>query len=67
MKAIQAATLLLVDDLVNEATVALAPPTTRVIHVGKRGGYPSTQQAFVNQLILMAVREGQQVVHLKPG
>lgn len=67
VKAIQAATLLLVDHLVNEAVVALAAPTTRVIHVGKRGGAASTPQAFVDKLILMAVREGEQVVHLKVG
>ena len=67
VKAIQDATMLLVDDLVNEAVVALATTTARVIYVGKRGGGPSTTQAFVDKLILMAVREGEQVVHLKAG
>ena len=37
LKAILSATVLLVDDLVNEAVVAYASPTARVIHVGKRG------------------------------
>ncbi|MDD5030036.1 MAG: uroporphyrinogen-III C-methyltransferase [Rhodoferax sp.] len=67
VKAIQAATLLLVDDLVSDAVVALAAPGARVIHVGKRGGCRSTPQAFIEKLILMAVREGEHVVRLKGG
>jgi len=67
VKAIQAATLLLVDDLVSEAVVALATPGARVIHVGKRGGCKSTPQAFIEKLIVMAVREGENVVRLKGG
>ncbi len=46
VKAIQAATVLLVDDLVSDAIVAYASPTARVVHVGKRGGCKSTPQAF---------------------
>jgi len=42
LKAIQAATVLLVDDLVSDAIVALASPTARIIPVGKRGGCKST-------------------------
>ncbi|MDO8248850.1 MAG: uroporphyrinogen-III C-methyltransferase [Rhodoferax sp.] len=67
VKAIQVATVLLVDDLVSDAIVALASPTARVIHVGKRGGCKSTPQAFIEKLILMAVREGETVVRLKGG
>ena len=67
VKAIQSATMLLVDDLVSEAVVALAMPTARVIYVGKRGGCLSTPQAFIEKLIIMAVREGEQVVRLKGG
>ena len=67
LKAIQAATVLLVDDLVSDAIVALANPQARVIHVGKRGGCTSTPQAFIEKLILMAVREGENVVRLKGG
>jgi uroporphyrin-III C-methyltransferase len=67
VKAIQAATLLLVDDLVSDAVVALATPGARVIHVGKRGGCQSTPQAFIEKLIVMAVREGENVVRLKGG
>lgn len=63
--AIQAATMLLVDDLVSESAVALATPGARVIHVGKRHNGPASSPAFVEKLILMAVREGEQVVHLQ--
>lgn len=67
LKAIQLATVLLVDDLVSEAIVALASPKARIIHVGKRGGCKSTPQAFIEKLTIMAVREGETVVRLKGG
>jgi uroporphyrin-III C-methyltransferase len=67
VKAIQAATVLLVDDLVGDAIVALAQPGARIIHVGKRGGCKSTPQAFIERLMLMAVRDGERVVRLKGG
>ncbi|MDP4077755.1 uroporphyrinogen-III C-methyltransferase [Acidovorax sp. A1169] len=67
LKAIQAATVLLVDDLVSDAIVAYASPTARIVHVGKRGGCKSTPQAFIEKLMLMAVNEGENVVRLKGG
>jgi uroporphyrin-III C-methyltransferase len=38
IKAIRQATVLLVDDLVSDAVLRYARKTTRVVHVGKRGG-----------------------------
>ena len=67
LKAIQVATVLLVDDLVSDAIVAYASPTARIVHVGKRGGCKSTPQAFIEKLMITAVREGEQVVRLKGG
>jgi uroporphyrin-III C-methyltransferase len=67
LKAIQAATVLLVDDLVNPEIVAFASPGARVFHVGKRGGCKSTPQAFIEKLMVMAAREGEDVVRLKGG
>lgn len=67
LKAIQAATVLLVDDLVSDAIVAYASPTARIVHVGKRGGCKSTPQAFIEKLMITAVREGERVVRLKGG
>ncbi len=67
VKAIQAATVLLVDDLVTPEIVAFASPNARVVHVGKRGGCKSTPQAFIEKLMIMAAREGENVVRLKGG
>ncbi len=49
VKAIQSATVLLVDDLVSDEVVALAPPGARIVWVGKRGGCQSTPQAFIER------------------
>jgi uroporphyrin-III C-methyltransferase len=67
VKAIQAATFLLVDDLVNEQILQHASPSARIVHVGKRGGCKSTPQAFIHQLMVNAVRDGENVVRLKGG
>ncbi len=67
VKAIQAATVLFVDDLVSEAIVALAPPHTRIERVGKRGGCKSTPQAHIEALMLAAALQGENVVRLKGG
>lgn len=67
VRAIASATVLLVDDLVNEAVLAHASPTARIVHVGKRGGCQSTLQAFIDKLLINAVHEGEQVVRLKGG
>lgn len=66
-RAIAAATVLLVDDLVSDAVLAHASPGTRIVHVGKRGGCKSTPQAFIEKLMIMAAREGEVVVRLKGG
>ena len=67
LRAIQSATVLFVDDLVSDAVVAFARPDARIVYVGKRGGCKSTPQAFIEKLMLMAVREGDNVVRLKGG
>ncbi len=66
-RAISAATVLLVDDLVSDGVLAHASPKARVVHVGKRGGCKSTPQAFIEKLMIMAAREGEVVVRLKGG
>src|SRR5690606_16900067 len=67
LKAIQAATVLLVDDLVSKEIVDFAAPTARIIYVGKRGGCRSTPQAFIEKLMVAEVRAGEHVVRLKGG
>ena len=67
VKAIASASVLLVDDLVNDAVLAYASPHARIVHVGKRGGCSSTPQAFIDKMMIAAVHEGEQVVRLKGG
>ncbi len=67
VNAIRRATILLVDDLVNPEILAHASPRARIIQVGKRGGCVSTPQSFIEKLMILAVRDGEQVVRLKGG
>lgn len=67
-KAIAAASVILVDDLVSEGVLAHAAPAARITYVGKRGGCgKSTPQATIERLMLEAVRAGENVVRLKGG
>lgn len=67
VRAIGAATVLLVDDLVNPAVLAHANPGARIVQVGKRGGCKSTPQTFIEKFMVAAAREGEVVVRLKGG
>jgi uroporphyrin-III C-methyltransferase len=67
VKAISQASVILVDDLVNQAVLSHAQPSARIVQVGKRGGCKSTPQAFIEKLMLIAAREGENVVRLKGG
>ena len=46
VRAIGRATVILVDDLVNEAVLAHAQPGARIVQVGKRGGCKRTPKAL---------------------
>jgi len=67
VKSIQAATVLLVDDLVNDEVLLHANPHARIVHVGKRGGCASTPQSFIEKLMISEEQRGEQVVRLKGG
>jgi len=67
VKAIAAAEVVLIDDLVNPAVLVHAAPGARVIEVGKRGGCASTPQAFIERLMLAEAQAGRRVVRLKGG
>ncbi|MBC7860702.1 MAG: uroporphyrinogen-III C-methyltransferase, partial [Burkholderiaceae bacterium] len=67
LKAIQAAEVLLIDDLVNPEILAHAAPGARVIEVGKRGGCKQTPQQFIERLMIAEARAGRRVVRLKGG
>jgi uroporphyrin-III C-methyltransferase len=67
IRAIRAATVLLVDDLVGEGVLRYARRSARVVHVGKRGGCASTPQAFIEKLMAAEALKGERVVRLKGG
>jgi uroporphyrin-III C-methyltransferase len=60
------ADVLLYDALVTPDIVELAQ-SARKICVGKRGGRASTDQAFINRLLVASARDGSVVVRLKGG
>lgn len=67
VKAIAAADVLLVDDLVDPAILAFARADARIVPVGKRGGCKSTGQAFIERLMVAEAQAGRAVVRLKGG
>jgi uroporphyrin-III C-methyltransferase len=67
VKALQQASVILVDDLVHPDVLQHANPQARVVHVGKRGGCQSTPQAFIEKLMAQEALAGERVVRLKGG
>jgi len=67
LRALGAADVVLVDDLVNRDVLQFAQPQARVIEVGKRGGCRSTPQAFIEKLMVRLARRGRVVARLKGG
>lgn len=66
LKTLQAANVILIDDLVNRDLLQHAPQA-RVIEVGKRGGCKSTPQHFINRMMVALAEQGQIVARLKGG
>jgi len=67
VRALERADVILHDDLVGDGVLAHASPKARIVAVGKRGGCPSTPQAFIEQLMIREARGGAFVVRLKGG
>jgi uroporphyrin-III C-methyltransferase len=67
VKAIRSATVLLVDDLVDDGILRYARKSARIVHVGKRGGCASTPQAFIEKLMAAEALKGERLVRLKGG
>jgi len=61
------AEVILPDDLVSDAVLALANPAALVIPVGKRCGQPRITQAGIHALMLEHAHAGRSVVRLKSG
>ena len=64
---IGAASVIFYDALVGAGVLDLAPPQARLVHVGKRSGRHSKDQATIDQLIVAAALAGERVVRLKGG
>jgi uroporphyrin-III C-methyltransferase len=67
LRAIESAEVLLHDSLVNQEVITLAPPTCRLVDVGKRGDGDAYPQGSTNALLAQYARAGHRVVRLKGG
>jgi uroporphyrin-III C-methyltransferase len=66
-RALAAADVVLVDELVNRGCLAHARSDARIIEVGKRGGCKSTPQSFIERMLILYAKEKKNVVRLKGG
>ena len=64
---LQTASVILPDDLVSDAILALANPAALIIPVGKRCGQPRITQAGIHALMLTHAAAGRSVLRLKSG
>jgi uroporphyrin-III C-methyltransferase len=64
---LRAADLVLHDDLVPPAILALASPQAIVVNVGKRCGVKKITQLEINRMMIASARRGMKVVRLKSG
>lgn len=67
MRALQAADVILFDDLVSDDVLELARREAKRLMVGKRGNRPSCKQEEINALMIKLARQGKRVVRLKGG
>ncbi|QDY99690.1 uroporphyrinogen-III C-methyltransferase [Nitratireductor mangrovi] len=67
VRALQAADVILFDDLVSDEVLELARREAKRILVGKRAGRPSCRQHEINDMMVKLARAGRRVVRLKSG
>lgn len=67
LRLIQAAEVILHDDLVPQPILDLAASSAEVVNVGKRCGKKSTTQREIHELMIGHARTGRSVVRLKSG
>lgn len=67
VRALQAAEVILFDDLVSNEVLELARREAKRILVGKRAARPSCKQREINELMVSLARSGRRVVRLKSG
>ncbi len=67
MRALQAADVILFDDLVSDDVLELARREAKRMLVGKRGGRESCRQEDINAMMVKLAKAGKRVVRLKSG
>jgi len=67
MRALQAADVILFDDLVSDDVLELARREAKRMLVGKRGGRESCRQEDINEMMIKFAKAGKHVVRLKSG
>jgi uroporphyrin-III C-methyltransferase len=67
LQLLQTADIILPDDLVSDAILALANPKALIIPVGKRCGQPRITQTGIHELMLLHAGRAQSVLRLKSG
>lgn len=67
LQSIQAADIVLYDQLVSAEILALVRSDAQLISVGKKAGIHEVQQAQTNKLLVKFARQGKRVVRLKGG
>jgi len=67
LRAIEDAEVILHDQLVSEAVLALAPPGAERINVGKKGYGRACKQGDINDLMVALAAGGRRVLRLKAG
>ncbi|MEM8750942.1 MAG: siroheme synthase CysG [Pseudomonadota bacterium] len=67
MRALQAADVILFDDLVSDEVLELARREAKRMLVGKRGGRVSCKQEEINDMMVTFAKAGKNVVRLKSG
>jgi len=67
VRLIQRADIVLYDALVGDGVLALIPPLTEVVSVGKRSGRHSKDQRTIDAMLVEAAAAGKRVVRLKGG
>jgi uroporphyrin-III C-methyltransferase/precorrin-2 dehydrogenase/sirohydrochlorin ferrochelatase len=67
VRALQAADVILFDDLVSDEVLELARREAKRMLVGKRGGRESCRQEDINNLMVKLAKAGRRVVRLKSG
>ncbi len=67
VRALQAADVILFDDLVSDEVLELARREAKRMLVGKRGGRRSCRQEDINEMMVKLAKAGKRVVRLKSG